>query len=93
MRSGTSRHTELFTRKDFWVTRYNPEELLAFNLPDYVRDGQPTDDKDLVLWYTGSAHHENNPRDEDRNTVPVIWTGFELLPKNLFDNTPFYPNP
>jgi Cu2+-containing amine oxidase len=93
MRSGTSRHTELFTRKDFWVTRYNPEELLAFNLPDYVRDSQPTDDEDLVLWYTGSAHHENNPRDEDRNTVPVIWTGFELLPKNLFDNTPFYPQP
>jgi Cu2+-containing amine oxidase len=93
MRNGTARHSEPFTKKDFWVTRYNPEELLAINLPTYIRDGQPTVDEDLVLWYTGSAHHENNPRDEDRNTVPVIWTGFELIPKNLFNHTPFYPNP
>jgi len=93
MRTGTARHTEDFTKKDFWVTRYNPAEILAVNLPTYIGDRQPTVNEDLVIWYTGSAHHEDNPRDEDRNTVPVIWTGFELLPKNIFDNTPFYPNP
>jgi hypothetical protein len=93
MRTGTARHSEPFTKKDFWVTVYNPAEILAVNLPTYIRDEQPTVNEDLVIWYTGSAHHEDNPRDEDRNTVPVIWTGFELLPKNLFDNTPFYPNP
>ena len=91
LRTGTARHTESFTREDFWVTRYNPNEILAPNLPTYVHDGQPTVNKDLVIWYTGSEHHENNSRDEDRNTVPVLWTGFELIPNNLFDGTPFYP--
>jgi Cu2+-containing amine oxidase len=93
MRTGTARHSEPYTKKDFWVTRSNPEELLAKNLPTYIEDRQSTVNEDLVLWYTGSAHHEDNPRDEDRNTVPVIWTGFELVPKNLFDHTPFYPAP
>jgi Cu2+-containing amine oxidase len=91
MRTGTARHTEPFLKKDFWVTRYNPtQSLLAYNLPDYVRDKQPTVDKDLVIWYTGSEHHENNSRDEDKNTVPVLWTGFDLVPNNLFNHTPFY---
>jgi Cu2+-containing amine oxidase len=92
MRTGTARHSEPYTMTDFWVTRYKPEEILAVNLPTYIRDGQPTVNEDLVIWYTGSAHHEDNPRDEDRNTVPMIWTGFELVPHNLFDHTPFYPN-
>jgi Cu2+-containing amine oxidase len=91
MRSGTARHTEPLSKKDFWVTRDNPAEILAVNLPTYIRDRQSTVNEDLVIWYTGSEHHENNPRDEDRNTVPVIWTGFELVPKNLFNQTPFYP--
>jgi Cu2+-containing amine oxidase len=94
MRSGTARHSEPFLKKDFWVTRYNPaQSLLARNLPDYVRDKQPTENQDLVIWYTGSEHHENHSRDEDRDTVPILWTGFELVPQNLFDGTPFYPTP
>ena len=91
MRSGTARHSEPFTQADFWVTRYNPEQILAEDLPNYIRAGQSTINKDLVIWYTGSEHHENNSRDEDANTVPVIWTGFELDPQNLWDGTPFYP--
>ena len=94
LRSGTARHTEAFTKKDFWVSRYDPEQsFLADNLPEYVRDSQSTVDKDLVIWYTGSEHHENDSRDEDKNTVPILWTGFQLIPNNLFDHTPFYPNP
>ena len=96
MRSGTARHNEPWTKADFWVTGYRPSQLQAVSpdgrqsLPDYIT-GEPTNSKDLVIWYTGSEHHENNSRDEDRNTVPVIWTGFELDPENLFDETPFYP--
>ncbi len=38
MRSGTARHTEAYTKKDFWVTRYNPEQsFLAEGLPSYVQ--------------------------------------------------------
>ena len=91
-RSGTARHTEAFTKKDFWVTRYNPaQSFFAGNLPNYVSDRQSTVNQDLVIWYTGSEHHESHSRDEDFNTVPVLWTGFELVPNNLFDRTPFYP--
>jgi hypothetical protein len=94
MRSGTARHSEAYTQKDFWVTRYNPQQsFLAGNLPNYIADRQPTVDEDLVIWYTGSEHHESNSRDEDLNTVPVLWTGFALIPNNLFDGTPFYPTP
>jgi len=92
MRAGTARHTEPFTKEDFWVTRYRPEQILADSLPSYISNQQPTANQDIVIWYTGSEHHENNSRDEDRNTVPVLWTGFELIPNNLFDRTPFYPN-
>jgi len=92
LRSGTARHTEGFTKKDFWVTRYNPaQEFLADNLPDYVRARQSTVNEDLVIWYTGSEHHENNSRAEDNDTVTVLWTGFDLVPNNLFNRTPFYP--
>ena len=93
MRSGTARHTEPLSKKDFWVTRYNPAEILAVNLPTYIRDRQSTVNEDLVIWYTGSEHHETDSRDEDFNTVPVLWTGFDLIPQNLFNKTPFYPGP
>src|SRR5262245_1057684 len=92
MRTGTARHTEPFTKKDFWVTRYDREQsFIADNLPDYVKNKQSTVNQDIVIWYTGSEHHETNSRDEDFNTVPVLWTGFELVPNNLFNRTPFYP--
>ena len=44
----------------------------------------------LLFGTRGSVHHEDNERDEDDNTTPVNWTGFELRPKNLFDRTPFF---
>jgi len=97
MRTGTARHSEPWTKADFWVTQYNPAQLLAVapnessSLPDYILPPKSTMNKDLVMWYTGSEHHENNSRDEEFNTVPVLWTGFELDPQNLFDKTPFYP--
>jgi Cu2+-containing amine oxidase len=94
MRSGTARHTEPFLKKDFWVTRYDREQsFFAINLPTYIRNQQSTVNQDLVIWYTGSEHHENKSRDEDDNTVPVLWTGFDLVPNNLFNGTPFFRNP
>jgi len=94
MRSGTARHIEDFTQKDFWVTKYDSaQSFLADNLPMYVQNRQSTVNQDIVIWYTGSEHHENNSRDEDKNTVPVIWTGFDLVPQNLFNGTPFFSNP
>jgi Cu2+-containing amine oxidase len=89
-RTGTARHTEPFSQTDFWVTAANPAQLLARNLSSYL-NGQDVSSADIVVWYTGSAHHEDGMRDEDRDTVPVMWTGFELVPKNLFERTPLFP--
>ncbi|WP_442755788.1 hypothetical protein ACNHKD_03775 [Methylocystis sp. JAN1] len=89
LRSGVARHTELFSRNDFWITRAKPDELLAVNLPDYAK-GEPVAGEDIAVWYTGSLRHEDHMRDEDRDAVPVLWVGFELRPRNLFDATPFF---
>jgi Cu2+-containing amine oxidase len=90
-RMGAARHTEAYTQFDFWVTRHNNTERFGSRLPAFVSPPQSTVGQDIVVWYTGSAHHEDNMRDEDRDTVPVLWTGFELVPHNLFDRTPLFP--
>jgi primary-amine oxidase len=103
-RHGNARHTgdatrsEAYSRHDFWVTRFRgaDAELLAIGppggpgrgLPDYVHDRQSTVNADVVVWYTSSVHHEDHERDEDHDAIPVLWTGFELRPRNLFDGTP-----
>lgn len=93
---GTGRHTESFTQDDFWVTDNNPAQMSARYLPKYVT-GQNVANTDVAIWYKGSLHHM--PRDEDGQTVgtswqgetQVMWTGFVMMPNNLFDQTPFYP--
>lgn len=90
VRTGMTRHSELFTRSDFWVTRAKPGEVLAVELWKYAND-ESTVGEDNVVWYTGSLRHEDHMRDEDRDAVPVLWAGFELRPRNLFDRTPFFP--
>lgn len=91
LRTGTGRHSEPFTQKDFWVSHFNAAELLANSLPAYVANVESTNQQDNVIWYTGTAHHESQMRDEDRQTVPVLWVGFQLVPHNLFEGTPFFP--
>jgi hypothetical protein len=82
-----------------------PREMLFANLPTIIRDGELVEQADIVLWYTSSSHHE--PRDEDgkgnrtrrmwfyddgwEGSALVMWSGFDLRPRNLFDRTPFYP--
>jgi hypothetical protein len=82
-----------------------PLEMLFANLPAIIRDREVVEGTDVVLWYTSSSHHE--PRDEDgkgnnrrrmwyfddgwEGSALVMWSGFDLRPRNLFDRTPFYP--
>ncbi len=98
---GTPRHAEAFTKYDFWVTRNNdssggPENNGSL-LPSYISPPQSVSNTDIVVWYYGGLHHV--PRDEDGQYVDtvwkgethIMWTGFMLMPHNLFDKTPFYP--
>jgi len=108
VRMGSSRHSEEFTQHDFWVTQSHPERPLEYifsNLPAIVKDEEPVESADIVLWGTSTSHHE--PRDEDGkpNSGPkfwpgddawegsalVMWSGLDLRPRNFFDRTPFYP--
>ena len=95
---GTSRHTEDFTKYDLWVTANDPTQMFARHLADYVAAAQSVANTDVVVWYKGSLHHM--PRDEDGQSVgttgwtgetQVMWTGFIMMPNNLFDFTPLYP--
>lgn len=94
---GLTQHNEAFTQNDFWVTPYDPTQFAARNLPTYVSGSPSVANTDIVVWYKGSLHH--HPRDEDGvydsggnwiGTADVMWTGFMLMPYNLFDCSPFY---
>jgi Cu2+-containing amine oxidase len=77
---------------------------ISWDLPCYA-NAQPVNDADVILWYMGSIHH--HPRDEDgvasegdpntttdntfTGVTPVMWTGFMLMPHNLFDGPPHWP--
>lgn len=96
LRSGTARHQEPLTKHDFWVTRYDPSQMNARDLPSYVAGKQPVSNTDVVLWYMGSVHHL--VRDEDgeyvgnvfRGQAHVMWAGWQLKPHNIFDRTPLF---
>jgi hypothetical protein len=92
VREGQGKFRESWTRYPIWVTRsHGPgQELRAFDLPSYV-DKEDVEGQDVVLWYIDGHHHESNMRDEDRDTVPVLWVTFRLEPQNFWDGTPFYP--
>ncbi|HEV3261844.1 MAG TPA: hypothetical protein VG013_33650 [Gemmataceae bacterium] len=80
-----------------------PDDELDFKLlPTKYVNGESIVDTDVVLWYISSMHHE--PRSEDgklvkdtngryrwRGATLVMWGGFDLIPRNLFDGTPLYP--
>jgi Cu2+-containing amine oxidase len=101
MRMGNSRHfgnkNETCTQHDFWVTRANPKEIFYTRLPEYVKDSEPIMNADVVLWHSAPAHHE--PRSEDgemkgntfHGVTPIMWAGFDLKPRNIFDRSPLYP--
>jgi Cu2+-containing amine oxidase len=99
-RMGNARHHgsgEECARHDFWVTVNRKGELLYPRVHDYAKKGESIMNADVVIWHSTPGHHE--PRSEDgqfRNgnfigATPVMWTGFDLRPRNLFDGTPHFP--
>ena len=109
MRTGIARHVEDFSKHDFWVTEQNSNEMEyttgfegwcgMVNPPQcYIIPPQTVTDP--VLWHMTSSHHL--PRDEDHEylqpiRVPgvalVMWSGFDLHPRNFFDSTPLHEPP
>jgi len=82
-----------------------PMEFIFANLPNIVRDEEVVEQTDIVLWCNSAVHHEPRHEDGKPGSAPrlwygddawegsalVMWSGFDLRPRNLFDRTPFYP--
>jgi primary-amine oxidase len=80
-----------------WVTPYDPAQRFAAGdypnqhrggdgLPAWIKADRPTEDTDLVLWYSMGHHHI--PRPEDWPVMPVGKIGFALKPNGFFDRNP-----
>jgi Cu2+-containing amine oxidase len=97
LREGTPRHQESWAQHDFWVTRYKAPETSYTQVASYVATGESINNQDIVIWYMSGGHHQ--PRSEDgrfegssfRGSALIMWSGFDLRPRNLFDTTPFFP--
>lgn len=97
--SGLSRHSEPFTQADFWVTKYDATFQTASELPAYIAQNSLVKDRDLIVWLKNSALH--HPRTEDGVTVNgqwigtthTMWSGFMMMPHDVFDCAPFYQQP
>ena len=95
-RQGTPRHQEGYAQHDFWITKYKAAETAYTQLTTYA-NAESISNQDIVLWYMAPAHHV--PRSEDgrlengvwKGSALLMWTGFDLRPRNLFDTTPRFP--
>jgi hypothetical protein len=97
---GVSHYTDDITHHDFWVTRWKPAERWYAWVDKYA-DGESILWEDVVIWATSAAHHR--PRSEDlgaganlpeRATTGaafLMWSGFDIRPRDVFDSTPFVP--
>jgi Cu2+-containing amine oxidase len=99
-RHGNARHYgggEECTQHDFWVSRSRPGEIYYPKVHQYVARGEPILNSDVIVWVSTPGHHE--PRSEDgemkggnfTGVTPIMFCGFDLRPRNLFDRSPFYP--
>ena len=86
-----------FTRKHLWVTPYNPDEMSPTGsypnqhpggdgLPKWTQADRSIENTDIVVWYNFGTHHV--PRPEDWPVMPVMYTGFKLMPVGFFDQNP-----
>ena len=77
-----------FASHELWVTRYHPEErnaagryanqkVTSGGLPEFIADGEPIEDQDIVLWYTLGFHHIT--RSEDWPVLPTRWALQKIL--------------
>ena len=99
-RHGNARHFgehEECTDHDFWVTKNRKGEIYYPKLASYVAKGESILNTDIVVWLSTPGHHE--PRSEDGElkgtafygVTPIMWCGFDMRPRNLWDRSPLYP--
>jgi hypothetical protein len=101
LQRGLSRAPEGPAMHDFWVTAAKSDEIWAAALPSYV-DGESIEATDIVVWVKTAMASEQSAEQgrcagPDQvceagtwvGATPVVWTGFDLRLRNIFDGTPF----
>ena len=79
-------------------TQLEAGEVDYHQLTSSYINNEPITNTDVVVWYMSSNHHL--PRDEDHEVdaqgnwksgiAQVMWSGFDLQPRNLMDDAPLY---
>ena len=90
------RHRGGFADYQLWVTPYTTQQAAAGmypnqgkgddGLPQWTKENQPIENRDLVLWYTIGFHH--TPVSEDWPVLPTMWHEFYLRPRGFFAHSP-----
>jgi primary-amine oxidase len=89
---------EQCTLSDFWVTRVGDLPKNYIDLPDYFKNPRMLTGNAVALWHSSPVHHL--PRQEDfgpdgnsaqEGVAMTMWGGFELQPRNVFEQSPLYP--
>jgi primary-amine oxidase len=86
-----------FVNYHLWATPERDDERYAAGtyafidgpgegLPTWTRANRSLVDRDLVLWYTLGVTHI--PRPEDWPVMPIVRTGFTLVPLGFFSENP-----
>ena len=79
---------------DFFITKYSPTEFpyssadtrrTLVALSNYMND-EAVLETDIVAWYRLSFVH--HPRTEDYPAQPIVWSSFELMPRDFLDTSP-----
>ncbi len=94
-RDGSDVNFHWIVRPDILFTRYyadefpyssvNPTPTLTAIQDEYMTD-EPLQAEDIVAWVrVGFLHH---PRSEDWSVQPIVWRGFELMPRDFLDGSP-----
>jgi hypothetical protein len=104
-RSGSTRTHRDYVKYDFWVTRIAPaaanrsvdRELRFIDVATYVQNPEPINGYAVAIWHSTALHHI--PRTEDfgssgyrahEGLALTMWTGFDMMPHNLWDKTPLF---
>ena len=105
LRGGALRNFRKYTQKDVWAALLtapngSTDRLRYLDVLNYVELARPLAGQPVALWVSAALHHV--PRTEDfgpegynasQGVALAMWTGFDLMPHNLWDKTPLYQLP